>query len=97
MKLFYAALIVLGITLLLLPAMAAAATPDCYEDQPCFVWSKIGNHKRGVNVWQGGIVVTRVVGPCTYAKLYYAKRIDSTTVKLRGDWWARHHGCEQRL
>ena len=96
-------LIILTATVLLLltalPGAASAAVPeaDCYEDQPCFVWSKIGNHKRGLNIWKRGIVVFRVVGPCTYAKLYYSHRIDSSNDKLRGDWWARHHGCEQPL
>lgn len=72
-----------------LGASAEGAVP-CHEDEPCFVWSKQGNHKRGVNV--GGML--RVVGPCTYAKLAHAKRLDSDTVRLRGDVWA-HWQCDR--
>jgi hypothetical protein len=77
-----------GMMLLVIPATASASAP-CYEDQPCWVWSKDGNRKRGVTV--NGTL--RTVGPCTYAKLAHAKRLDSTTVRLRGDVWA-HWRCD---
>jgi len=76
-----------GMMLLVIPATATAA--PCYEDQPCWAWSKMGNHKRGVNV--AGKV--RIVGPCQYAKLAHAKRLDSNNVRLRGDVWA-HWRCD---
>ena len=67
---------------------AEGATP-CHEDQPCWAWSKQGNNKRGVTV-NGKL---RTVGPCQYAKLAHAKRLDSSTVKLRGDVWT-HWICD---
>jgi hypothetical protein len=49
----------------------------------------MGNKQRGVYAWKDGYVTFRVVGPCTYAKLARSKRLDSTTVAMRGDWLAR--------
>jgi len=69
------------------PATAAAA--PCHEDQPCWVWSKMGNKQRGVYV-DGKLYV---VMPCTYANLAHAHRLDKTNVKLRGDVWA-HWVCD---
>jgi hypothetical protein len=71
----------------IVPGEAGAAV--CHEDEPCWVWSKVGNHKRGVIV-AGKL---RVVGPCQFAKLGHAKRIDSATPRLRGDVWA-HWICD---
>ena len=77
---------ILVVLYMLLPPPVMAAEP-CHEDQPCFVWSKQGNKQRGVTV-AGKL---RVVGPCTYAKLAHAKRLDASNVKLRGDVWAHWH------
>ena len=81
----------------IMPATAQASQASrCTEDMSCFNWATMGNHQRGVKVWQGGIVVTKVVGPCRFARLSHAKRIDSTSVRLNGDKWAREHGCATR-
>ena len=90
MRRFITALVACAMLFVTLGASAEGATPDCHEDEPCWVWSKIGNHKRGVTV-AGKL---RVVGPCQYAKLAHAGRLDKSTVTLRGDVWA-HWTCDK--
>lgn len=73
----------------------------CYEDEPCYVWSKTGDLKRGL-ILKGE---TRplsdrrawtVVGPCAFRRLDARGRIDWTRSEhLRGDWWARLNGCRR--
>ena len=84
-------IIIAAIGGLMLAGCGSAQATVCTEDMPCFNWATMGNHKRGVQVWHGDIVVTKVVGPCQFARL---KRIDSTSAKLRGDNWARRNGCK---
>jgi len=76
---------------LVLAACGTAGAAVCHEDQPCWSWSTMGNHKRGVTV--NG--VRRVVGPCQFAKLVARKTV--TYRPMRGDRWAINHGCEERL
>lgn len=70
---------------------ANAAQQRCMEDQPCWTWSKMGNHKRGVTTAGGKLLV---VGPCRFATLY-VKGALADTPRMRGDWWAIHHGCSR--
>jgi hypothetical protein len=63
--------------------------PRCVEDDACWTWSTMGNHRRGVLV-SGA---RRVVGPCTYRKLVLAGLVDRKAEPLRGDSWAIQHGC----
>lgn len=83
-------------------AHAAPTTATrCMEDQPCFTWSTMGNLDRGVYVrTEGGQRVRRrvVVDPCTFAWLSFNGRIDwRRTPHLRGDGFARKHGCDPRM
>jgi hypothetical protein len=65
---------------------ASAEGAECHEDSPCWVWSKMGNKQRGVNVDGKRLIVK----PCTYAELARTHQLDiDTTEPLRGDWWAR--------
>jgi hypothetical protein len=69
------------------------AQDRCIEDDPsgCWSWSKHGNQRRGITTTSGRHIV---VGPCRFAKLDRRDRIDRTqTPKLKGDGWARRHGC----
>lgn len=74
----------------------AASTPvRCAEDQACWTWSTMGNLRRGVTTTRG---THRVVSPCTFAYLSMRGRIDWTnTEHLRGDGFARRHGCNPRM
>jgi hypothetical protein len=68
----------------------AGAPAKCQEDAPCFTWSTMGNHKRGIATVDGAW--RRIVGPCEFARLY--RYIDwSRTPHLRGDATARRTGC----
>jgi hypothetical protein len=78
---------------------ASAATPACQEDQPCWVWSKMGNRKRGIVTAWGD---SRVVGPCGFRREYDRSRkvgmgryfLRTNRIEgLRGDYWALRHGC----
>lgn len=73
------------------PGAAPPAAPvrACQEDQACFVWSRDGNRKRGIDTLDGARGV--VVGPCRFARMY--RYIDwSRTPHLRGDATARAAG-----
>lgn len=67
------------------------------EDSPTWVWSKCGNRKRGVMVayrTAHGVAYKRlIVGPCGYRRLSTRHLVSRVTPRLRGDWWAIHHGC----
>jgi hypothetical protein len=70
-------------------------SPPCVEDAPsmCWVWSTMGNRKRGVRLHG-----TRyVVGPCAYARMWdRASRRVKRALRaqyLRGDGYARRLGC----
>lgn len=79
-------------------ASAAVAAPRaaCEEDQTCWTWSTMGNLDRGVYV--RGRRAIRVVDPCTFAYLDHRGRIDwKRTPRLRGDAFARRHGCDPAL
>jgi len=68
-----------------------AATPArCQEDQPCWTWSTMGNHHRGVILANGGHVV---VGPCQFSRLYRAGKFKLDGQRLKGDWSAINYGC----
>lgn len=76
-------------------ATVALASPGCSEDQPCWTWSTMGNLDRGVYVKHRSRRV--VVEPCEFAYLDYKARIDwNRTPHLRGDEYARRHGCDWR-
>lgn len=52
-------------------AGTASAAQPCLEDQPCWSWSQMGNHKRGiVTVWGN----PAVVGPCGFYRHYVKAR-----------------------
>lgn len=70
-------------------AEAAPVRVACQEDAPCWVWSTMGNHRRGIDTVDGARGV--IVGPCRFARLY--RYIDwSRTDHLRGDATARAAG-----
>lgn len=67
-----------------------AAPPRCQEDDPCWVWSTMGDRSRGISTLDGARNL--VVGPCRFARLY--RYIDwSRTPQLRGDATARNGSC----
>lgn len=83
------------------PRIAHVSASHCAEDSACWVWSRMGNRKRGVvTVWGTPLVV----GPCRFARLFhtghlrYGITLDGTYYPLldqmRGDVWARMHGCD---
>lgn len=75
--------------ILALASAAVEASPRCYEDQPCWAWSKMGNHKRGIVLKNGR---RAVVGVQRFKRLDSKRRIDWTaTPRLRGDWTARQY------
>lgn len=92
-------LIVLGYGILFL-ACGLASASRCQEDQHCWNWATMGNHKRGVVTLHGTLLV---VGPCRFRRLHAEGEVVYTTVmdgktypqnqRLRGDAWALAHGC----
>jgi hypothetical protein len=81
-----------------LDAPAAIVQPvRCREDMPCWVWSRMGNRKRGIRTMVGRL---RVVGPCQFHMLWLPGKVDLTGSRgassqpMRGDWWAVLHGCD---
>lgn len=74
---------------------SAQGTARCQEDAPCWVWSRMGDHKRGVVDLRTNALV--VVGPCAFRRLWMHgnARLWSQADRMRGDWWAIHHGCER--
>jgi hypothetical protein len=66
----------------------------CAEDDPCWTWSRMGNRRRGVLDLSTGQRV--VVGPCTFRHMWLNGNADvsSASERMRGDWWAIHHGCD---
>lgn len=93
----------LALLVSLVTAIAAnAAAPTCTEDMSCWMWSTMGNHKRGVVTLYGN---ERVVGPCEFRRLWEAGHLRYTVTvdghrytgmldRMRGDQWALKHGCE---
>jgi hypothetical protein len=70
----------------MMPARAAASV-RCLEDEPCYRWDTMGNHRRGVFVI--GRRARIVVSTCGYARVH--ARIDWTrTTHVRGDYYALH-------
>jgi hypothetical protein len=62
---------------------ASDARPRCAEDAPCWAWSTMGNHLRGIVLDSGRRIV---VGPCRFVRLDAGGRIDWTrTPRLKGD------------
>ena len=71
---------------------ATGSTP-CLEDEPCWSWSTMGNHKRAVKTDGGRLLV---VGPCRFRRLDKAGLIDwARTGDMNGDSWARKNGCKR--
>ena len=65
---------------------ASAAQATCHEDEHCWQWPTMGNHRRGVTTIGGRFLI---VGPCRFAHI--RPRIDwSRTRHLPRDWSA---GC----
>ena len=75
------------------PSVSATATlaSPCMEDEPCWTWSRMGNRTRGVVTRYGNPLV---VGPCRFARMHRAHRLDPHNERMRGDAWAIVHGCE---
>ena len=83
-------------------AATATLSPTCAEDAPCWVWSRMGNHRRGIVTLSGNV---RVVGPCAFQRLWrgghirYSVRVGGKVYRnmlerMRGDAWAIAHGCD---
>lgn len=69
----------------------ATAAIRCTEDMPCWSWSTMGNHRRGIVSKFGN---RRVVAPCQFARLAREGMIDwKSSGRMRGDGWAMRHGC----
>lgn len=91
-------LVACAMALALAPHASASAAPGaaCAEDDPCWTWPQMGNRKRGVVSLHG---TPLVVGSCRYARMYArAKALGMARLlgpALRGDAWARAHGCER--
>jgi hypothetical protein len=84
---------VIGTTLAVGASLAQAEAPGlvCYEDEPCFDWTAMGNGKRGIVLVTGRRIV---VGTCRYQRLYNAGRINlKRTPWIKGDGWAIRYGC----
>lgn len=77
------------------------AARQCHEDQACWNWAKMGNHKRGIvlNTPDGEPTRTAVVGVCQFNLHDLAGWIDwQHTPHLRGDKFARSlTDCPWRL
>lgn len=71
-------------------AAPASAAIRCHEDQACWSWSTMGNHKRGVVTMAGN---RRIVGPCQFERLVREHWIDLRGQRMKGDAWAIDHGC----
>lgn len=75
---------------------AIQPAPFCAEDNPCWNWAKMGNHKRGVVLVDG---TPKIVGPCGFNRLWAHGAIRHFLVvdghayksmsKLKGDTFAR--------
>lgn len=66
---------------------------ECFEDQPCWTWSTMGNRKRGIVL--AGSRRHKVVGVCAFKRLDRRGRIDwHRTDRIRGDMSARRHKCQ---
>lgn len=67
------------------------ATPvraACQEDAPCWTWSTMGNHRRGIVTIDGRRLI---VNRYTFRTLDAIGVVDwRRTRHLRGDWTARH-------
>jgi hypothetical protein len=72
----------------------SVAVPACMEDDPCWVWPKMGNRKRGV--YDLARKQYRVVTPCQFRMLWMNGDADlhKDSQRMRGDWYAIHHGCD---
>lgn len=71
---------------------AAASTPQsairCVEDAPCWTWSKMGNHKRGIVTAYG---TPKIVGPSGYRRIWFDTPRSMRHLlgpKMKGDAWA---------
>ncbi len=94
--LIFTLVLTLWATAFTLTADASAHERRCLEDQPCWSWSTMGNLSRGVFVH--GRKSVRVVEPCRFAALDFHGKIDWTrTPRLKGDGFARKHGCSPYL
>ncbi len=61
----------------------SGAQTACAEDAPCWNWATMGNHKRGVFLTNGRLLV---VGPASFDGIRRERRIDwSRTPHLLGD------------
>jgi hypothetical protein len=59
----------------------------------CWTWSRMGNRRRGIVTRWG---TPLVVGPCRFAKLRRAGRVDYPRfARMKGDAWAMQHGCRR--
>ena len=77
-------------------SIEGSSAKSCQEDNPCWAWSKMGNLDRGIYI--EGRKTRIVVEPCEFAYLDFKGRIDwKRTKHLKGDSFARKHGCNPRL
>lgn len=83
------------------PAKGKTVVADvCYEDEPCWTWSTMGNLQRGVvlNTPRGERKRRAILDPCGFAYYDHMGWIDwKRTPRLRGDGFARRNGCNPRL
>lgn len=86
------------VLLVMYAAIAGRATgATCYEDEPCFRWSTMGNHQRGWVAVKGDRH-RHVVNTCQFAALNFNHMIDwKRTPHLHGDRWAIKHGCDPEM
>lgn len=87
-------------------SVPTAHVSTCAEDASCWTWSRMGNQARGVVLKRSAPRVgERIAGkgrawrrvtPCTFREASRRGFIDwQRTPRLRGDAWARRHGCSR--
>lgn len=73
---------------ILAPPVQYPAWTDCQEDEPCWIWSQMGNLKRA-GVYLKGQARPKRVSANTFRKMRILKRIDwKRTKRLKGDFIA---------
>lgn len=79
------------LTALLAAAALSGGAAGCQEDMPCWNWSFMGDHRRGIVTRAGG---RHVVSPCKFQRLMRAGRIDyAASGALLGDTLALRVRC----
>lgn len=75
--------VLITVALITLALAPPATSSTCQEDQPCWNWRTMGNHKRGIVTLAGRRLS---VGPARFDAINAGFRIDwQRTPRLKGD------------